>query len=93
MVIVGIRISDHSAFISEKHEEANTLLLQLQEVGAVEPDVDFSLLCQCAGFCKLVHLARSHAISALEALTMTSELPSLYVDTQQLISPIRPGSR
>ena len=47
------------------------LLLKLEEVSAVDPHVAFSLLRQCAGFCKLAHLARgtppSQAISALEA--------------------------
>ena len=56
---------------SEKHEEAKALLLKLEEVSAVDPHVAFSLLRQCAGFCKLAHLARgtppSQAISALEA--------------------------
>eukprot|EP00731_Ephydatia_muelleri_P010847 Em0005g1433a len=73
-VILGIPIGDRafcSTFISEKHEEAKALLLKLEEVSAVDPHVAFSLLRQCAGFCKLAHLARgtppSQAISALEA--------------------------
>ena len=74
IVILGIPIGDKafcSTFISEKHEEAKALLLKLEEVSAVDPHVAFSLLRQCAGFCKLAHLARgtppSQAISALEA--------------------------
>ena len=74
-VILGIPIGDKafcSTFILEKHEEAKVLLLKLEEVSAINPHVAFSLLCQCAGFCKLAHLARgtppSQAISALEAL-------------------------
>ena len=51
--------------------EAKALLLKLEEVSAVDPHVAFSLLHQCAGFCKLAHLAHgtrpSQAISALEA--------------------------
>ena len=56
IVILGIPIGDKafcSSFILEKHEEAKALLLKLEEVSAV------SLLRQCAGFCKLAHLARS----------------------------------
>ena len=74
IVILGIPIGDKafcSSFILEKHEEAKALLLKLEEVSAVDPHVAFSLLCQCAGFCKLAHLARStppsQAMSALEA--------------------------
>ena len=74
IVILGIPIGDKafcSSFILEKHEEAKALLLKLEEVSAVDPHVAFSLLRQCAGFCKLAHLARgtppSHAMSALEA--------------------------
>ena len=60
--ILGIPIFDNdfcSTFISEKHEEAKALLLKPEEVSTVDPHVAFSLLRQCAGFCKLAHLARS----------------------------------
>ena len=76
IVILGIPIGDRafcSSFILEKHEEAKALLLKLEKVSAVDPHVAFSLLHvrQCAGFCKLAHLAHgtppSLAISALEA--------------------------
>ena len=74
IVILGIPIGDKAfcaTFISEKHDEAKALLLKLEEVSAVDPHVAFSLLRQCAGFCRLAHLARgtppSQAISALEA--------------------------
>ena len=57
--------------LSSPTEEAKALLLKLEEVSAVNPHVAFTLLRQCAGFCKLAHLARgtppSQAISALEA--------------------------
>ena len=74
IVILGIPIGDKAfcaTFISEKYDEAKALLLKLEEVSAVDPHVAFSLLRQCAGFCRLAHLARgtppSQAISALEA--------------------------
>ena len=74
IVILGIPIGDKAfcaTFISEKHDEAKALLIKLEEVSAVDPHVAFSLLRQCAGFCRLAHLARgtppSQAISALEA--------------------------
>ena len=73
-VFLGIPICDKafcSYFILEKHEEAKALQLKLEEVSAVNPHVAFSLLRQCAGFCKLAHLAHgtppSQAISAVEA--------------------------
>ena len=77
LVILGIPIGDQafcSAFISGKHGEAKSLLLQLEEVGSVDPHVAFSLLRQCAGFCKMAHLARgtppSQAMSALKAFDL-----------------------
>ena len=35
------------------------LLEQLEDMGAIDPQVALLLLRQCGGFCKLVHLARS----------------------------------
>ena len=77
LVILGIPIGDQafcSAFISGKLGEAKALLLQLEEVGSVDPHVAFSLLRQCAGFCKMAHLARgtppSQAMSALKAFDL-----------------------
>ena len=74
IIILGIPIGDKafcSSFILEKREEAKALLLKLEEVSAVDLYVAFSLLRQCAGFCKLAHLPRgtppSQAMSALEA--------------------------
>ena len=54
VVILGIPIGDQafcSVFISDKHQEAKALLLQLEEVGSVDLHVAFTLLRQCAGFC------------------------------------------
>ena len=77
LIILGIPIGDQafcSAFISGKHGEAKVLLLQLEEVGSVDPHVAFSLLRQCAGFCKMAHLARgtppSRAMSVLKAFDL-----------------------
>ena len=48
-----------SAFISKKHVAVKQLLSSLEEVGAVDPQVAFTLLHICGGFCKLIHLART----------------------------------
>ena len=59
---------------SLKHGEPKALLLQLEEVGSVDPHVAFSFLRQCAGFCKMAHLAHgtppSQAMSALKAFDL-----------------------
>ena len=44
---------------AHKCADASMLLEQLEDVGAVDPQVALILLRQCGGFCKLVHLARS----------------------------------
>eukprot|EP00731_Ephydatia_muelleri_P007115 Em0003g1363a len=48
-----------SAFIFKKHVAVKQLLSSLEEVGAVDPRVAFTLLRICGGFCKLVHLAHT----------------------------------
>ena len=45
------------SFFAHKHADASMLLEQLEDVGAVDPQVALLLLRQCGGFCKLVHLA------------------------------------
>ena len=60
--ILGAPIGDPifcAKFLAQKRADAAKLLSQLTEVGAVDPQVAFLLLRQCAAFCKLVHLARS----------------------------------
>ncbi|KAL5467311.1 hypothetical protein EMCRGX_G031522 [Ephydatia muelleri] len=62
IVILGVAIGDLdfcSSFISTKRMEARALLLQLEQVGVLDPQVALVLLRLCGGFCKLVHLARS----------------------------------
>ena len=46
-------------FFAHKRADASKLLVQLEDVGAVDLQVALLLLRQCGGFCKLVHLARS----------------------------------
>ena len=59
--ILGAPIGDlifcAKRFGAHKHADA---LVQVVDVGAVDPQVALLLLRQCGGFCKLVHLARSN---------------------------------
>ena len=71
--ILGIPIGDLdfcTTFISHKHGLAKQLMLQIEEVGALDPQVALMLLRTCSGFCKLSHLARatppSLSVKALE---------------------------
>ena len=60
--ILGIPIGDLdfcTTFISHKHGLAKQLMLQIEEVGALDPQVALMLLRTCSGFCKLSHLARA----------------------------------
>ena len=71
--ILGIPIGDLdfcTSYISQKHNLAKQLMLQLEEVGSHDPQVALMLLRTCSGFCKLAHLARatppSLSLKALE---------------------------
>ena len=71
--ILGAPVGDAefcNKFIIKKHFAARALLSSLEEIGSIDPHVTFTLLCQCAGFCKLSHLARVtpplHAFNALQ---------------------------
>ena len=71
--ILGIPIGDLdfcTTFISHKHGLAKQLMLQIEEVGALDPQVALMLLRTCSGFCKLSHLAHatppSLSVKALE---------------------------
>ena len=71
--ILGIPIGDLdvcTTFISHKHGLVKQLMLQIEEVGALDPQVALMLLRTCSGFCKLSHLARatppSLSVKALE---------------------------
>ena len=71
--ILGIPIGDLdfcTTFISHKHGLAKQIMLQIEEVGALDPQVALMLLRTCSGFCKLSHLARatppSLSVKALE---------------------------
>ena len=46
-------------FLAQRRAKAAKLLSQLVTVGSLDPQVALLLLHQCAGYCKLVHLARS----------------------------------
>ena len=43
----------------KKKHAVKQLLSSLEEIGAVDPHVAFTLLHICGGFCKLIHLART----------------------------------
>ena len=43
----------------KKHVAVKKQHVFLEEVGAVDPHVAFTLLRICGGFCKLIHLART----------------------------------
>ena len=45
--------------IAQKRTDASKLLQQLAQVGSSDPHVAMLLLCQCGGFCRLIHLARN----------------------------------
>ena len=71
--ILGIPIGNLdfcTTFISHKHCLAKQLMRQIEEVGALDPQVALLLLRTCSGFCKLAHLARatppSLSVKALE---------------------------
>ena len=44
---------------SFKHATIKQLLSALEDIGAVDPHVAFTLLHICGSFCKFVHLART----------------------------------
>ena len=60
--ILGAPIEDAifcAKFLAQNQAKAVKLLSQMSEVGSVDPQIALLLLCHCATFCKLVHLARS----------------------------------
>ena len=58
--VLGAPIGDPiSKFLAQRRAKAAKLLSQLVTVGSLDPQVALLLLRQCAGYCKLVHLARS----------------------------------
>ena len=60
--ILGAPIGDYlycANFISSKRQQAARLLSRLEGVARIDPQVALLLLRICAGFCKLVHLART----------------------------------
>eukprot|EP00731_Ephydatia_muelleri_P021595 Em0014g186a len=60
--VLGAPIGDPifcAKFLAQRRAKAAKLLSQLVTVGSLDPQVALLLLHQCAGYCKLVHLARS----------------------------------
>ena len=60
--VLGAPIGDPifcANFLTQRRAKAVKLLSQLVTVGSLDPQVALLLLRQCAGYCKLVHLARS----------------------------------
>ena len=87
--ILGIPIGDLdfcTSYISQKHNLAKQLMLQLKEVGSHGPQVALMLLRTCSGFCKLAHLARATPPSLssrhLSFLTLMLETACLRVHQQ-----------
>ena len=59
--ILGAPFGDYlycANFISSKHQQAARILSRLEGVARINPQVALLLLRICAGFCKLVHLAK-----------------------------------
>ena len=48
-----------SKFIASRHKIASKLFSKLEEVASIDPQVALILLRLCAGFCKMVHVART----------------------------------
>eukprot|EP00731_Ephydatia_muelleri_P024145 Em0016g416a len=60
--ILGAPIGDFlfcSKFIASRHKIASKLLSKLEDVASIYPQVALILLRLCAGFCKMVHVART----------------------------------
>ena len=60
--ILGAPIGDFlfcSKFIASRHKIASKLFSNLEEVASIDPQVALILLRLCAGFCKMVHVART----------------------------------
>ena len=60
--ILGAPIGDFlffSKFIASRHKIASKLFSKLEEVASIDPQVALILLRLCAGFCKMVHVART----------------------------------
>ena len=60
--VLGAPIRDPifcAKFLAQRHAKAAKLLSHLVTVGSLDPQVALLLLRQCAGYCKLVHLACS----------------------------------
>ena len=75
--ILGVPIGDPifcAKSIAEKRAHASKFLALLKEVGSVDSQVALMLLCQCGGFCRMVHIARCTPPSvALEGLHLFDE--------------------
>ena len=94
--ILGIPIGDLdfcTTFISHKHGLAKQLMLQIEEVGAFDPQVALMLLRTCSGFCKLSHLARatppSLSVKALELFDQ--DVRSCLSQSTSMYHGIRPS--
>ena len=96
--ILGAPIGDYpycANFISSKRQQATRLLSRLEGVARIDPQVALLRFRICAGFCKLVHLARTTPprlhLSPCFFLMMMSGIAFLLV--QLLTSLMRHGSR
>ena len=60
--VLGAPIGDPifcAKVLAQRRAKVAKLLSHLVTVGSLDPRAALLLLCQCAGYCKLVHLARS----------------------------------
>ena len=67
-IIIFLKIT-----IAEKRANASKFLTLLKEVGSVDSQVALLLLCQCGGFCRIVHSAICTPPVALEGLQLFDE--------------------
>ena len=70
--VLGTPIGDPifcAKFLAQRHAKAAKLLSHLVTVGSLDPQVAL-LLRQCAGYCKLVHLARSTPPSLISEVSI-----------------------
>ncbi|KAL5468955.1 hypothetical protein EMCRGX_G030116 [Ephydatia muelleri] len=87
--ILGVPIGDVifcAKFLAQKWAMAVKFLSQLLRVGFLDPQIALLLICQCASFCKLVHLARSMPPSLVsEGLVLFDEKVHRYFSNSLIV--------
>ena len=67
--ILGAPIGDAKFckhFFSNKHQAALALLLTINDLGSLDPQVALVLLHLCSSFCKLAHIAMAIILGSME---------------------------